>query len=209
MIDDAHASPEREKTRPTGVYYPLTSYAGILRRFAVVLIDGFFLLLVLCVASAILEALPTPLKDFLLVKVWILFSYLYLSVLKSTRAGTVGYLLTGVRLVDLRGERPSLWRTLYRALFLVLGPITLLIDIFWIGGDDNRQSLRDKLAGTYVIRRSAQPAGRGPIAAHRVFLLCYTFQFPEVRKDAPDLRREPPATPVPEDSPAPGASTPP
>lgn len=162
-------------------------------------------MLVLCVVFAVLEALGTALNDALVVKVWILFSYLYLSVLKCTRAGTVGYIVTGVRLVDLRGERPSLWRTLYRALFLVLGPITLFIDIFWIGGDDNRQSLRDKLAGSYVIRRSAQPAGRGPIAAHRVFLLCYTFPFPEVKKDAPDLQREPPTAAATGDSPGAGA----
>jgi hypothetical protein len=50
---------------------------------------------------------------------------------------------------------------LFRTLFAVLGPLNALLDLIWLGGDNDRQALRDKLAGTYVIRRGAQPLGTG------------------------------------------------
>jgi hypothetical protein len=57
-----------------------------------------------------------------------------------------------------------------------------LIDFFWITGDDDRQTLRDKLAQTYVIRAGAQPAGRGPIVYEVYHMLAWTLYLPEVRR---------------------------
>jgi hypothetical protein len=65
---------------------------------------------------------------------------------------------------------------------LVFGPINLLVDIIWLGGDPNRQSIRDKFAGTYVVRRKAQPAGFAPIRYKTYFMFNYNLVFAEVER---------------------------
>ena len=163
-----------------GVFYALADHAGILRRLCIVAVDFAVLLglgALLFVAGDRWEWIPQcP------VELWLLAVYLYMAVLKMTPWGTVGYLLTGVRLVDLRGRRPSLWRVTLRLIFLVLGPINMLFDIIWLGGDPNRQSIRDKFAGTYVIRKRAVPAGEGRVKYVTYFFLCHCLTFEEIER---------------------------
>ena len=65
----------------------------------------------------------------------------------------------------------------YRMLLWVFGPIHFLVDLVWVGNDDDSQTLRDRLAGTYVIRSKAQPLGKGKIAlvTYNVLTLALTF----------------------------------
>jgi hypothetical protein len=63
-------------------------------------------------------------------------------------------------------------------------PFNILIDLLWIGNDARRQALRDKFAGTYVIRRGAEPIARGPIRYEYYTILGNNFIFAEVRPDA-------------------------
>jgi uncharacterized RDD family membrane protein YckC len=90
-----------------------------------------------------------------------------------------------MRLVDIRGGAPHSLRVTFRLLFALMGGYSStlgLIDFFWITGDDDRQTLRDKLAQTYVIRAGAQPAGRGPIVYEVYHMLAWTLYLPEVRR---------------------------
>ena len=66
--------------------------------------------------------------------------------------------------------------------------MSILFDIVWLGGDPNRQSIRDKFAGTYVIRRKATPAGRGPIEFKIYFMFDYGIIFAEVVRTAAKLQ---------------------
>jgi len=107
--------------------------------------------------------------------------FAYFVVLKHSRVRTVGYMVAGARIVNLKGERPRMASLLARLLFAVVGPFNFLLDLLWITGDPNRQALRDKFARTYVIRTHASPAGAGTIV-HRTYMVWgMTFLFQEVK----------------------------
>jgi uncharacterized RDD family membrane protein YckC len=152
--------------KPDGVYFAPADYAGLMRRTLSGAIDVAVLALAwvaIALAVAWLYALrrtpASPTGPAILL--WLLFLYAYIAVLKATPVGTLGYLITRTRIVDLRGRRPSLARTSLRALLLVGFPLHPVLDLIWLGGDSRRQKFADKAAGTYVVKRSAVPVGRG------------------------------------------------
>src|SRR5688572_17440627 len=104
--------------------------------------------------------------------------FVYLVVLKHSRFRTLGYLVGGIRIVNIHGERPSIWSLAIRALFAVFGPFNMLIDVMWITTDERRQ---DKFAHTYVILDRAVPLGDGAIVYATYTILGWNFLFAEVR----------------------------
>lgn len=167
---------------PEGFYYAREDYAGLLKRFAILFIDSVVILFVSLIFIVLFSGIfnladdPTPVILFLL-----LISYIYLTLMKRTW-GTVGYWITGVQIVDLEGEEPSMWDMTIRYLLLVLGPINLLFDLFWLCSDENKQTLRDKIAATYVIKRNAMPLGYGQQKFTPYFIGGYSFSFKEVKR---------------------------
>ena len=113
---------------------------------------------------------------------YVLILFLYLAVLSRSRFGTLGYRVAGVRVVGLSGEAPTLGTMAYRSLFVVMGPLNGLIDLVWVVGDPCRQTLRDKIAGTYIVRRGAKPAGRGRVGRSTLSFLGYSLSVDEVRR---------------------------
>jgi uncharacterized RDD family membrane protein YckC len=174
-----------------GVYYSRDNYAGFWRRLAVDLIDFIFLFVVvvtIAIGAAII--LPGGGQTMANVIFWssIALGFVYLVLFKRSPLRTLGYLLGGVRIVNLQGGRPSLWELTLRALFVFIGPLNMLLDLVWITGDEHRQALRDKWAHTYVIRNRAVPAGQGTVMWIRYTILGANFLFQEVRaarSDAP------------------------
>jgi len=167
-----------------GVVYANDSYAGVMRRIAVDLVDAT----VAVAASAALTALCLYVfpqysteRQVAVLGAWVGVWFLYFTVLKRSTIRTAGYRLGDVRIVNLKGERPSLFALSVRLLFAVAGPFNILIDLLWIGNDARRQALRDKFAGTYVIRRGAEPTARGPIRYEYYTILGNNFIFAEVR----------------------------
>jgi uncharacterized RDD family membrane protein YckC len=168
-----------------GVYFVRSDYAGVGRRLVILVIDGSLLLFVFLATMVSYHVLTpqSPTGFHAHVLGYILASFLYLAVVARSRLGTLGYLVTGVRVVNLCGHVPSLSAMAYRSLFAVLGPLNGLLDLVWLSGDPNRQSIRDKLAGTYIVRRSAQPAGRGRLRHVTLSLFGYTLMVSEVGRD--------------------------
>ena len=68
----------------------------------------------------------------------------------------------------------------FRLLLWLFGPINLLIDLLWIGADTENQSLRDCLAGTYVIRHDATPIGFAPVHLTRYNRAGMPLAYPRV-----------------------------
>jgi uncharacterized RDD family membrane protein YckC len=179
-LDERNAS-----AHPTqGVYYARGDYAGFWRRLMVDAID-FTLLLVVVVTTALSLVLILPNGERLLLHVlfWsgIAFGFVYLVLLKHSRFRTLGYLVGGIRIVSIQGQRPSIWSLTIRALFAFFGPLNMLVDIMWVTSDERRQALRDKFAHTYVIRDRAIPMGLGAIVYARYTILGANFLFAEVR----------------------------
>lgn len=171
--------------RDEGVYYRRQDYAGFWRRLLVSTIDALValagLLALLLIGNAVMPASGMPVAFFS----WLILSYLYFVVCKRSRARTVGYRLGRVRIVGIRGDSPSSWLVTFRLLLALMGAYSYpfaLFDLLWITGDDHRQALRDKLTHTYVIRASAQPAGRGPIVYDVYHALAWIVLLPEVKR---------------------------
>jgi uncharacterized RDD family membrane protein YckC len=176
---------ERDTRLGEGVYYAREDCAGLGRRLVITVVD----LLVVVVGASFLwywvcrswpraDPLATSLA------VWLGVAFLYLAVLKPSPIRTIGYVLLGARIVTLRGQRPSVLRMAFRLLLWGIGPFALPYDLIWIGVDDNRQSFRDRFVGTYVIRRRAQPIGRGEIHLTYYFALGYALMFPQVQRSS-------------------------
>ena len=166
--------------KDAGVYYSHDDLAGFVRRSVVVVVDltivavVWGLLLALAAASDISVRVANVIA--------ICSAWGYFAGLKASRTGTLGYRLARVQLVNLQGEPAGLWRSTYRFLFLFAGPINFVFDLLWMTSDANKQTLRDKLTGTYVVNRNAVPAGRGPIHYPTYFIATMSFVLPEVQR---------------------------
>jgi len=122
--------------------------------------------------------------------VTLLLAWVYMAGLKTTRRGTIGYRAADVRLVDLHGNPVGFWRSSLRFLFMFFGPVNFLVDLLWLTHDEHRQTLRDKLSGTYVVAVDAVPAGRGVITYPNYFVSLMSFVLPEVtRAQSPDTEQ--------------------
>src|SRR5262249_52484162 len=159
--------PKVAQRRQTGVYYSPEDLAGFTRRMVVLAVDLMVVLLV-CLPVFVLASaagLPSVAAN----ACAFLLAWSYMVGLKATGFATVGYRLANVQLVDLQGGRVSLWRSTCRFLFLwaTLGNV---IDLLWLSHDPNRQTLRDKIVGTYVIRRGSRPVGSGPVTYPTYFV---------------------------------------
>ena len=170
-----------------GVYYAHKDYVGLWKRFLIILIDFTTLFLCSLLIAAILSTigiLPYR-QDDIPAATWVVFlaaSCPYLVILKRTQVGTLAYWLLSTRIVNLKGNRPSVFQMTFRWLLLIFGPFHFLIDTFWLGGDENKQTLRDKIVGTYVIGKYARPAGQGIQVVRPYYFLGFSFLFREVKR---------------------------
>ena len=170
------------------VFYRRQDYAGLGRRLISGAIDLCVLLLMAVVVFILIKLFRSPSIGWL----WGLLAYLYLTVVKRS-VGTLGYLVTGVRIVDLKGKRPGLLPLSLRLVWWTLGPVNAFIDLVYLTGDENRQTIRDKMLQTYVIKKAAQPLGTGPRRAVCMnFMTLSLLVFEVDRASAPAPSPTPP-----------------
>ncbi len=186
MSDSAHVPHNPE----SGVVYRKEDYAGFFSRCLATATDTFVLLSAAALGillGALWFIFDPQLKGFwpLFFILWSAFAYFYLAILGPTKIGTLGFILAGVKIVDLKGKQPSLLRMTLR-FFLLLGfalssPIYILLDLLWLGADGCRQTILDKATGTYLVRKEAMPVlgGIQTTAAYQFFGL--SLMFPEVK----------------------------
>ena len=172
--------------KPIGVYFDPKDCAGFWRRTTAAGIDAA-VLWGAWYGLAFGWAAWRPTTDYqepTLIFAWFLVIFLYLGVLKASRWGTAGYRLLGLRVVDLRGGRPSLSRMFLRSFLLVFGFSTgfWLHDLLWTFSLPDRRKLTDLFAGTTVVRARANPEGRGPIVLAYYDVMGYFLIFAEVRR---------------------------
>jgi len=101
-------------------------------------------------------------------------------VLVQKLGSTIGCRIAGVRVVDLYGDMPALWRLSLRLIWWFLGPVNVLLDLLFMTNDPARQTLRDKLMGTYVVKRQAQPAGKGRRVLRYMHFMGMSLMYPEI-----------------------------
>lgn len=167
-----------------GVYYDLNDYAGFFRRFACLLIDAGFIGLIYIIFVSLMPSSESPNIQFALLDLlWLIFAFIYYTILKASAIKTLGYRLMGIKIVTLKGRAPNFLTMLYRLSRSLLGPFQLPFDILWLTNDENRQTLRDKCVGTYVIKENAVPVGTGVIAAVNYLVLGFDLLFKAVKRN--------------------------
>jgi uncharacterized RDD family membrane protein YckC len=144
-----------------GVLFQPDDYAGMLRRTLAIVIDCVVLWLTWVPIAWIWYRIIRPGEEPLSEAYWswLAVVYLYLAMCKPSPLRTVGYWIAGVKIVDFRGNSPGFLRMTFRFLLWIVGPFNLVVDWLWLGGDTHKQTLRDKFAGTYVVRSRAEPIG--------------------------------------------------
>lgn len=168
-------------TGDEGVYYSPADSPGLLSRLLIDLVDLIAVIVIAIVFEMAWEAVVPD--GFGMAAALSLFAlwWAYLVPLKRSRLGSLGFLLFRVKAVDLRGQRPTLWRMTLRLIVTLV--FNTLIDLIYLTSDSGRQALRDKLSGVYVVRRSAAPAGWGRFVYGRCFFFMYTLIYREVARD--------------------------
>ncbi|MEZ6115907.1 MAG: RDD family protein [Pirellulaceae bacterium] len=182
----------QERSLGDGVYFDEQAYPGIVRRLLIWIVDCLVLLviafLVAVLAGILLVMSGEENPRVLAIIAWmgvLLFSWIYLTQLKRSKWRTVGYRLLDVKMVNLQGNRPSLWAMHVRLLLILYWPFTPVISLLWIGADKDRQTLRDCYAGVYLIRSNAVPVGTGPLHLVWYFAFGHTFSYPRVQRNNP------------------------
>ena len=170
-----------------GVYYNREAYAGFWLRLMVDVIDISAIMSISIVFTILFMKVLTPSEQFIpvLFVLWAGLWFIYFVLLKRSNFGTLGYKLCRVRIVNLRGERPSILALTFRLIFAAIGPLNMLFDLIWLSGDENRQALRDKFAQTYVVKKNATPIGTGKITYCDFDLWSWRVMFREVKRTDP------------------------
>ena len=163
-----------------GQYFRREDYAGFWLRLLIDIIDSLVAVAICsALAIALWAAFPLSAKvNGLILAACAVIAFCYFVLLKRSKILTIGYRIGGVRIVGLDGRPPSVVSLILRVLFAI-GPLNGL-DLIWLSGDTHRQALRDKFAETYVIKRQAEPAGKGKLVYHYYEICGYSFLFREV-----------------------------
>ena len=165
----------RDHSLGEGVYFAPSDYPRFWRRLLAFVIDCFLLLILFSVAAAIHGADPESNESHpLLLASLVTLTWIYFTVIKASRFRTLGYRLLGLRIVTLRGGKPSFFQMSIRKTFFVFGS---LIEVFWVLA--HRQWLGDQVVQLIVVRNRAKPIGSGRIrlyyvgVAGNMFLPCF------------------------------------
>ena len=171
---------QRDDSLGDGVYFAPTDYIGAGRRLLILCVDTVTLCMLGWGLSAVWFDLLGISDGFicaLVVAVW-----LYLVPLKRSSWRTVGYRVAGAKLVNLRGERPALWLLTLRSMLWLfcIAPGNFLFELLWCGVDGDRQSIRDRIANTCLVKNNAMPVGTGEIHLAHYFAFGYLLAYSHV-----------------------------
>ena len=169
-----------------GVIYRKDDYAGLIRRVFITVID----FIVIALLSSISLYITSYMVEFDVIyfnfNFFIILSLLvwYFVLLKPSKYRTVGYRLAQVKIVDLHGKKPSIFKMLIRVLLLLIGPFEIIIDLIWLSSEKTKQTLRDKYVGTYVVDERANPIGKENLQTVVLGVMGWSITYREVDENS-------------------------
>lgn len=171
---------QRDHSLGDGVYFAPTDYIGVGRRLLILCVDAVTIFLLGWGLSAVWFDLLGISDGFICALV--VGGWLYLVPLKRSVWRTVGYRLAGAKLVNLQGEQPALWSLTIRSMLWIfwIAPGNFLFDLLWCGVDGDRQSIRDRIANTCLVKNNAIPVGTGEVHLAHYFALGYMLVYSHV-----------------------------
>lgn len=173
---------QRDRSLGDGVYFAAEDYIGLGPRISIVFVDTIVLVLIMSVLLLLWRYLVGDDGDGMLAGVVVFAVWLYLVPLKRSGFRTIGYQLMGVKLVNLQGQRPSLQLLTLRSILWIYccAPVTLLFEFLWCTVDADRQSIRDRIANTCLVKNTATPIGTGEVHLAYYFSLGYMLTYSHV-----------------------------
>jgi uncharacterized RDD family membrane protein YckC len=170
----------RDRSLGDGVYFAADDYIGVSRRIIILFVDTVMLGVMVWLLSVFWLYLVGDDKG--LAGVVVFAIWLYLVPLKRSVFRTIGYRLMGVKLVNLKGQRPSLLLLTLRSLLWIfcLAPASFLFEFLWCSIDYDRQSIRDRITNTCLVKNDATPIGTGEVHLAYFFSFCCTLMFSHV-----------------------------
>lgn len=132
------------------------------RRLAAEVLELVVVVVMVLIAFVVAESLASPktlatTDDALPMLVfWAPFPlYFLVRLALYTRGTSIGKALLGMHVVKTDGSTAGFWRMLFReSIGKWVSGLLLSIGFFWILFDGDRQGWHDKLAGTYVVKKS-------------------------------------------------------
>jgi len=184
MTSPEYNNPNSANNLGPGVFFETKDYANLFQRTLIMVIDLAVLLAVAAIIGWLWPWYNYEIEEFhpAFFIVILTLSYIYLSILKPSKYRTLGYIATGVKIVDLKGEKPAFLTMTARFVFLLFGPLAMIVDILWLTGEPTRQTLRDKYVGTYVIKKNARPIGKGNQRYVSLNFMGWNLMLREVQK---------------------------
>lgn len=178
---------QRDHSLGDGVYYSADDYIGLGPRILILIVDTFVLIaIVWLIAFAWVNTVGDYNRIFVGIIAFAI--WLYVVPLKRSTFRTIGYRMTGAKLVTLKGKRPSLFMLSFRSLLWILGPFNLLFDLIWCGIDDDRQTMRDRFSNMCLVRNHANPIGSGEVHLAHFNAFGYALRYPHVVHPKPTKR---------------------
>lgn len=173
---------QRDRSLGDGVYFAAEDYIGLGPRIIIVFVDTVVLVLIVWVLLLLWLYLVGDDGDGMFAGVVAFAGWLYLVPLKRSVFRTIGYQLMGVKLVNLQGQRPSLLLLTLRSLLWIYccAPVTFLFEFLWCTVDSDRQSIRDRIANTCLVKNNATPIGTGEVHLAYYFSLGYMLTYSHV-----------------------------
>jgi uncharacterized RDD family membrane protein YckC len=105
-------------------------------------------------------------------------SYLYLTIIKASKIGTLGQIVTKSRILTIYGKRPSFIRMNFRLMFWAIGPINTLSDLVFLTFIREKRSLRDCYSDTIVVKKGTEPVEVDiPVYFTRIFALGLNIMY--------------------------------
>ncbi len=206
MSEALDPNSEVESVGETVPYYPPSAYASGQRRIIALLIDLFITGALFSGPFTTVAWFMTPLEvkqmetsnkkqrlekqqlmreavgDWYVPLIWVGVGLMavYQILLRKSRLGTLGYLVTGIKLVGPDGQSPD-WRTYGKRVLICL------LEVFSIGlvyiacfMTKKHQAFHDQLVSTWLIRRNAKPDGPGQIVYNTRLLGLYPVMMVDV-----------------------------
>ncbi len=144
----------------TGVIFKDSDYASFFIRAIIIFIDIVFLILLL-IPSVFLDDFLYQgyyVDDYVVTKyVFSIVPLFYLTVLKSSKFGTLGQKITKTKILHINGKRPSVFVMIYRLFFWGFGPLNFIADFAWMTLNKEKRTVRDSLSNTIVVKKEAKP----------------------------------------------------
>jgi hypothetical protein len=170
---------KRDRSLGDGVFYAREDCRGIRVRLVILIVD-IIVLAGLWVGLWYLNVFADLMSvDHYVMSCFLIF-WIYMAVLRQSAIRTPGYWLTKSQIVTLKGQRPSILRMTFRIVLWLFGPFNMIYDLAWAGVEMDRQSMRDRVVGTMLIRYGAKPIGTGEIHIDRFFVSGFSLMYPRV-----------------------------